>query len=41
MISFIIGVCIGYFCRPFVALIIDLITHAWAIYKMRIASDGV
>jgi|GEM_PF-3362979 hypothetical protein len=33
MIGFIIGVCIGYFCRPLVTLFFELIARLWARYK--------
>lgn len=33
MISFIIGVCIGYFCRPLVSFVIEIIKAIWAKYQ--------
>lgn len=29
MIEFIAGVCVGYFCRPVVAIAIDFVTDMW------------
>ncbi|MPN45334.1 hypothetical protein SDC9_192901 [bioreactor metagenome] len=33
MIGFIIGICIGYFFRPLVTLILELIIKLWVRYK--------
>ena len=39
MIDFIAGVCVGYFCRPVVAVIITMITDAWQKYQQNKAKD--
>ncbi|MBU2704116.1 hypothetical protein Ga0466249_005269 [Sporomusaceae bacterium BoRhaA] len=33
MINFVIGVCVGYFCRPAVAIVINFITDTWKKYQ--------
>lgn len=33
MIEFIVGVCVGYFCRPLVSVIITIITDTWHKYQ--------
>ena len=33
MIEFILGVCVGYFCRPLVAVVINLIADMWKRYQ--------
>lgn len=35
MIEFILGVCVGYFCRPVVAVAIDFIVELWNRYKPK------
>lgn len=33
MIEFLVGVCVGYFCRPVVAFVISFISDAWKKYQ--------
>jgi len=40
MVEFIAGVCVGYFCRPFVAGIINMTTAAWQKYQQNKSKDS-
>jgi len=39
MIEFIAGICVGYFCRPVVAVVITAITDVWQKYQQNKPTD--